>query len=245
MDQSGPFEPFKAFHQSSIPEVISNTTILANEYTRRIPTIVDAGLCKYCRKLTADVLADPVSSSSGWETMRSEYFSLSCLKEHQDGTIGSLLQSAKEHCKLCALIAQELQREGGHLDLDQVYHIFVWIPVPKKCEFCLSLGDVSRFLQDIGRWDSQPIRFAFFRRNGCDTNWSCLNKQLIFRDGFWPPLPAWPNQFPDSEEAIQRAQFWLSECVRNHKKCSRSQSVLPSVSLILVCPKVLPRSLSM
>ncbi len=235
MDSKAPGNPFQASVQYSSPETISSTTGFVyedplaseHEFGRVIPTNVNGSLCKYCRKLAVDVLASPAAPSAGWEIIHSDYYSLSYLKEHNDGTKGSLVRSANDCCDLCTLIDEELQRLGEHVDLNQTYQIFVWTQVPRKCEFLLALGSSSRFLEHISLWDVKPISIIFFRRNGFDTNWSYLNKQLNFRDGLWPSLPAWPNQFPDSEEAIHRAQCWLSECVSKHKSCSRSEHSLP------------------
>jgi hypothetical protein len=195
-------------------------------YGRVIPVSVDDNLCKYCRKLTKDILGDPVAPAVGWETVHSKS-SLIYLKEHHDGTRRSLLQSAKDGCDLCELLAKHFSDMNENLDIGLEYHIFNWVEVPKKCEFLLGLGSLSRWLKDISERDKFPIVFRFFRRNGSDTNWSNLDSQINFRDGIWPPLLTWPNQFPDSDEAIHRAQRWLLECTEIHMKCSRSPTVLP------------------
>ena len=127
MDQSTLGKPLRAYPRSFGHEMISKPTspanedhpISENEYSRVIPTNVDASLCKYCPMLAVDVLSDSVASSTGWETVRSPYFSLSYLKEHQVGTVGSLLQSAKGGCELCALMAEVFRKVNGNTDMDQ------------------------------------------------------------------------------------------------------------------------------
>jgi hypothetical protein len=179
MHQNAPSKPSVRFPQSFSPEMISNANSLATEYPlisayeydRVIPITIGAKLCRYCQKLALDILADPAAPTAGWETIRSDT-TLSYLKERQYGTKGSLLQSAKGGCQLCALLLKQFPILDEGPNAEHEYHIFNWIEVPKKCEFLLGLGNISRWLKDISLRDYLPTTFTFFRRNGSDTNWS-------------------------------------------------------------------------
>lgn len=189
---------------------------------------VDANLCKYCQILTNDILAEPEPSNHGWELLQSRYFTLVHLKEHHDGVVRSLLQSADAHdCGLCVLLAEGLNDSAKPIDSNQRYHIFVRKESIQSCQFLLGTGEMSNFLEDIFLWEMRPVHFIFFRRNGHDTRWFEMDRQRIAQEWQLPPLFVAPNHSPRSEEAIHRAQSWLSECVENHSKCRRREVALP------------------
>ena len=210
---------------------ISNSS--RDNYVQLIPSSVDAEACTYCRKLAVDILTRPPATiCSGWEVLRSHYFTMKYLKEHHNGTVQTMRQSGSEGCQLCAFMAQQLK----DAESDAKYHLFVWTQPPGNSEFRLALGDLSAYLEDISKWKARPTSFSFFRKNGSDSNWRYLSESRMFSHAEWPQLLALPNQFPGSDEALERAKLWLSDCIKNHPSCSRSHGLLPKRVLDLGSP---------
>jgi protein-arginine kinase activator protein McsA len=114
-------------------------------YHTSVPTRVDAQVCGDCRKVATDILAGPAAFDTGWQSIQSEHATLTYLKRHLDGTVGSLRQSAERGCGLCNLIDKQLG-SVGELASASPYHIFFWGRVPATCEFNVASGDIQRFL---------------------------------------------------------------------------------------------------
>ncbi|KAI9771982.1 MAG: hypothetical protein M1839_002575 [Geoglossum umbratile] len=169
--------------------------------------------------------SNPTAFDTYWQTIQSEHATLTHLKKHLDGTVGSLLQSAERGCGLCDLIAKQLRRLS-ELASASAYHIFIWGRIPATCEFKVALGDINRFTEHISKWQ-QPESLVFFRRNGASVTSEDLEKPGLLRNGSWPSLPVLADQNPGSRDAFHRAQGWLADCTKRHKECIRLQSKLP------------------